>query len=333
MDAGGLDFAVRYPFTDEARKAIAGVLLNDRIVDLAVIRIKKALGGESSARVVLHESDKLDEIASFAAARMILGHLRNQYLTSRFAVNEAKTAHAWLDKAGEKEADAVTRSFGIIASPAPGSAGTRGRLLVHLPVYLRFSPRSVDYRITNRRIYNGMVEITQHEKRRLVEEAVRKHVERIPLVRDPPDMVKSAGKRILEELPKDMPGLGGMASGLRPGAKVEDHPPCVDRLLESLGKHENLPHQARYYLATYFMAIGMDDDTITRYFSNAPDFNEKTTRYQVTQIRKKGYSVPACATVLTYGLCCAVCRIGSPLNWHTLEKERKDAIKQTGGRT
>jgi DNA primase large subunit len=315
MEKGGLDFAVRYPFSDAAKKAIADIQLTERIADLAVERIKKALAGQMSARVVLHESDKKEEIASFAAARMILGYLRNPFLTSRFAVNEAKTAHGWLDR-NEKEVEAVAQSFGI------STMKEKERMRLRLPVYLRYSPRSVDYRITNRRLENGMVDITNHEKKRLVEEAIRKHVERIPLVRDPPDVIKNAGEKLLETLPKQE------ARGIGAVMKVEDHPPCIDKLLEGLRKHQNLNHQARYYLATYFMAIGMKDDAIMQAFSDAPDFKEKTTAYQVGQIRKKGYSVPSCATVMTYGLCCAVCRIGSPLNWHTLGKERKDLIKE-----
>jgi len=318
MDDKELDFAVKYPFTDEARKAIAGITLTESIADRGVERIKRALEGDMRASVSLRGSDKEESIASFAASRMILGFLRNPFLTSRFAVNEAKIAHGWLDRADEKEVDAVARIFGIATTPE------KGLMLITLPVYLRFSPRSVDYRITNRRLIRGMVEITYHEKKRLVEEAVRKHVERIPLVKDPPELIKQAGEKLLDSLPKTQAGSGKLPSG----AKVEDHPPCVERLMESMRKHENLPHQARYFLATYLMAIGMNDDDIVQLFSDAPDFKEKITRYQVTQIRKRAYSVPSCATTLTYGLCVAVCRIGSPLNWHTLGKERKSLIKQ-----
>ncbi len=318
MDDKELDFAVKYPFTDEARKAIASITLTESITDRGVERIKRALEGDMRASVSLRGSDKKESIASFAASRMILGFLRNSFLTSRFAVNEAKIAHGWLDRADEKEVDSVARIFGIATTPE------KGRMLITLPVYLRFSPRSVDYRITNRRLISGMVEITYHEKKRLVEEAVRKHVERIPLVKDPPELIKQAGEKLLESLPKTQAGSGKLASG----AKVDDHPPCVERLMESMRKHENLPHQARYFLATYLMAIGMNDEDIVQLFSDAPDFKEKITRYQVTQIRKRAYSVPSCATTLTYGLCVAVCRIGSPLNWHTLGKERKNFIKQ-----
>jgi DNA primase large subunit len=322
MEDKELDFALRYPFTDVARKAIASTELTESIAYLAVERIRRSLEGDMRALVSFRGSDKEEAIASFAASRMILGYLRNSFLTSRFAVNEAKIAHGWLDKADEKEVDAVAAIFGILTTPTK----EKGRMLITLPIYLRYSPRSVDYRITNRRLVSGMVEITYHEKKRLAEEAVKKHVERIPLVKDPPELIKNAAEKLLESLPKTQPGMSGNA--LASGAKVEDHPPCVEKLMESMRKHENLNHQARYFLATYLMAIGMNDEGIVQLFSDAPDFKERTTKYQVAQIRKRAYSVPSCATTLTYGLCCAVCRIGSPLNWHTLGKERKGYIKQ-----
>jgi DNA primase large subunit len=308
----GLDFAVKYPFSDSARKCLEGVQLNERIVELGAERIRKAIRGDGSARVVLHESDKTEEIASFAAARMILGHLRNPFLTSRFAVNESKLFRSRIDREDGKVADGIAAQFGIAAGEK------NGILLISLPTYLMYSVRDPHYRLINRRLLSGRVEITQNEKRRLMEEAVKKHIEAIPLVRDPPDAIKEAGKRLLAELPKPE---------VRMVVKGDDHPPCVARLLESLKKHENLPHHARWFLAAYSLALGTGEDDAVKLFAGAPDFNEKITRYQVAHIRKKGYSVPSCATVMTYGLCCAVCRVGSPINWHTLEKGRKDAIK------
>jgi DNA primase large subunit len=290
---------------------MAGIQLTDSIVELAVERIKKAIRGDDSVRIVFHESDKKEEIASFAAARMILGHLRNSFLTNHFAVNESKIFRGRIDKEDGRTVDAVAAQFGIV-TPAGGTI-----MRIDLPTFLRYSPRSLDYRLINMRIVNGTVEINAAKKHRLIEEAVKKHIEKIPVVKDPPDIIRAAGKQLIAELPK---------SEVRITVRAGDHPPCVMRLLESMKKHENLPHHARWFLAAYLLDIGMAEDDVVKVFSAAPDYNEKVSRYQVSHIKKKGYSVPSCATVMTYGLCCAVCRIGSPINWHTLEKARKDAI-------
>lgn len=309
----GLDFAVKYPFSESARKNIDGMTLSERIIELAVERIKKALRGESSARMLLHDSEKKEEIAAFAAARMMLGYLHNNFLTSRFAVNESKRARGYLDRENEATVEQVAGRFGIATS------GDGDKLTVDLPTYLRYSLRNPDYRLINRRIMSGRVEITAPQKKRLVEEAVRRHVETIPMVKDPPDSIKQAAKKLLAEIPKNESRIT---------VKAGDHPPCVMRILESARKHENLPHHARWYLATYLSAIGMGEEAIVKIYEDLPDFNEKITKYQVSHVKKKGYSVPSCATIMTYGLCCAVCGIAHPLNWHTLTDARKGGIRK-----
>src|SRR5512143_3791361 len=306
------EFAVRYPFSESARRSLEGLVLTDRIVDLAVERIKKALANDRSQRMLLHESDRKEDIASFAAARMILGHMRNNFLTNRFAVNEAKKVSDSLGREDERTVEAVAAHFGI----RPSEEGKK--LVIDLPTYVRYCVRNPDYRLINRRLYRGKVEISQHELRRLVEEAVKKHNESIPLVKDPPAIIIRAAEKLNAEMPK---------SENRFVVKAGDHPPCVMRLLEEAKKHENLPHHARWYLATYLLSCGMKEEDIVKVYSDLPDFSEKVTSYQVSHIKKKGYNVPSCSTVMTYGLCCAVCRIGNPMNWHTLGEERKKSIR------
>ncbi|MDD5171966.1 MAG: hypothetical protein PHF60_02925, partial [Candidatus ainarchaeum sp.] len=215
--AEGLDVAVRYPFSESAKKHIQGFALNEMIVELAVERVKKALKAESSVRMLLHENDKNEEIASFAAARMMLGHLHNNYLTSRFAVNESKRARSYLDREDDATVDEVASRFGI------ATKGEGDKLTVDLPTYLRYSLRNPDYRLINMRILRGRVEIKRSQKLRLIEEAVRQHVEDIPLVKDPPDIIKQAGKKLLAEIPKNENRIV---------VKAGDHPPCIMKILE-----------------------------------------------------------------------------------------------------
>ena len=63
-------------------------------------------------------------------------------------------------------------------------------------------------------------------------------------------------------------------------------------------------------LATYMLAIGKPVDEIVLMFENAPDFNEKITRYQVEHLAgMKGshtkYSVPSCDKLRNENLCFA----------------------------
>jgi DNA primase large subunit len=92
--------------------------------------------------------------------------------------------------------------------------------------------------------------------------------------------------------------------------RISDLPPCIKKALELLNKSENLPHSARFMLATYMLSIGKSVDEVVLLFQNAPDFNEKITRYQVEHLAgKKGsytkYTVPSCSKLVNENLCYA----------------------------
>lgn len=299
-----LDFAVRYPFSSTAKRLLGEkeTELNEQIIELAANRIKKALKGEITKSAAIHESGKIEEIASFAAARMMLAFLKNRFITNKFAVAESKRVSSYLDAGDPDTVNKVGKELGVV-SQEDGLA-----LQMEIPVYLKFSPRALPYKLINRELRDGKVIVTRKERVRLIEEAVRKRLERTPLLKDPPKNIQDAANKMLAELPKaDLPQIK-----VKPG----DYPPCIMKLLDSVKKHENLNHQARFYLCSYLQATGLGDEKIVELYSNLPDFSERTTKYQVEHARNKGYSVPSCATITTWGFCVADCRCGSPIYWH-----------------
>jgi DNA primase large subunit len=93
--------------------------------------------------------------------------------------------------------------------------------------------------------------------------------------------------------------------------KILEYPPCIKHAMEIINKGENLPHSARFMLATYMLAIGKTEEEVIEIFKNSPDYNEKITRYQVEHLAgKKGshikYSVPSCDRLRSEDLCFAV---------------------------
>jgi len=296
-----LDYSVRFPFSESAKRILREheMELNERIIELASSRIKKALRGEGGKSSAIHESGKIEEIASFGAARMMLSFMKNRFITNKFAVSESKRVSSYLDAGDSETVDRVGKELGVLAHE-------QGKdLLMEIPTYLRFSPRALPYKLINRVVVEGKVVVSKRERVRLIEEAVRKRLERVPILKDPPKQIADASKKLLAELPKsDLPQIK-----VKPG----DYPPCIMRLLESVKKHENLNHQARFYLCIYLQATGMEDERIIDIYSNFPDFSERTTKYQVEHARNRGYTVPSCATITTWGFCVANCRCGSPL--------------------
>ncbi len=97
-------------------------------------------------------------------------------------------------------------------------------------------------------------------------------------------------------------------------------PPCINSLLESLLKGENLSHHQRFALATFLINIGLDIEIILQLFRYSPDFNEKIARYQIEHLAglrgsKKKYLTYSCGTMKVLGICKAECDIKNPLQY------------------
>lgn len=297
-----LDFAVKFPFTNKAREILKSknVEINDDIVDKAVSRINSGLKDEIHKPALIYDEDKIIEIASYPAARMILAFLDNRYIKSRYAVAEAKLAHKYLESSSREVCKDVGNELGVILIEKNGA------YYVDVVVYLKFAPRSRDYKLINRILTNGFVLITWHEYIRLIEEAVRYGVLRNVKAykKDIPKIAQKAVSRIYippSKLPKKVSEVG--------------YPPCISDLMEKIKKHENLGHQARWVLAVYLVEVGISDEEIITIYSGLPDFNEKITMYQIQHIRKRQYKMPSCSTMRTYGLCTANCGISNPTKW------------------
>ena len=118
----------------------------------------------------------------------------------------------------------------------------------------------------------------------------------------------------------------------KPSNQVNDLPPCIKKALELLNNNENLPHSARFMLATYMLSIGKSVDEVILLFQNAPDYNEKITRYQVEHLAGiKGsqikYSVPTCSKLANENLCYATndCNgITNPVQFGRFKNEQRN---------
>jgi DNA primase large subunit len=85
----------------------------------------------------------------------------------------------------------------------------------------------------------------------------------------------------------------------------------------------NLGHQARWSLAVYLINKGVQYEKILEVFSNFPDYDERIAGYQIRHAINRGYSMPACSMMLSYGLCVANCKVKSPMGWEKWKKSRR----------
>ena len=305
-----ISFCSRYPFTSEAKEFVSsrkGGLSYDEI-ELAKKRVLSALSdGEIPAINTQYEEVLRQEIFSYAGARVIVACLQSRYLKGRYAVAESKRIGRYLHKEDDVVIAKVAQELGLTARPG----SQNGSYEINFIDYLKAAPKSIDYKLVNKKLSKGMVLLNRNELIRVIEEAARIRIETtlptdISIV--PPEL-KKAAEELKAQLPKEE-AFGGKVL-----MSEEEYPPCVKDLLRRLRNSENLPHTARWYLAVFLLQSGMKAEDVIALFRTAPDFNEHTTRYQVEYIARKGYRVPSCASVDSYGLCTAACNVKNPLNY------------------
>lgn len=305
----GLNFACRYPFTEEGKQAIIenNIQINDEIAERGVKRIVDALNKVQKIANPVHLSDQLVEIGSYGAARMMLAHLKNRYLSNKFAVAEAKKASSLMARESKENIEVLQRELGVV----PGEF--EGKTVLPVETFVKFAPRSVDYRLINRNVKQGHVEVSKREVLRLMEEAVKMKVEQIGLFPNAPEIVKKYSKKLMGVVPKTAPSKMSFKEG--------ENPPCIEKLLETAKRHENLGHQGRWTLAVYLINKGVPYEKILQIFSNFPDYDERVASYQIKHAMNRGYSVPSCGMLLSYGICVADCKCGNPLRWKPWKKK------------
>ena len=108
-----------------------------------------------------------------------------------------------------------------------------------------------------------------------------------------------------------------------------EYPPCVKHAIEVMDKGENLPHSGRFLLATYLLARGQTVDQIAPLFKNAPDYNERITRYQLEHISGESgkgtkYQCPSCDKLKSESLCFATAECNGIINPVQFGKRRKN---------
>ncbi|MBI4399366.1 hypothetical protein HY570_01330 [Candidatus Micrarchaeota archaeon] len=296
-------FLAHYPFTSEAKNFVAEqkIDLNYDLLEISKARVISALkdGQIPSMDTQVEEALKL-EICSYAVSRMLVSLLKSKFYVSRYSIAEAKRASSYLKVDSDENLAKVTREFNI--------GWNKGSMQVS--DYLAYAPRALEYKLINKHLSNGLVSLTRNEFIRVIEEAIRKHIESSLPINE--QAIPSQVQALVAEVKKALPQETAKIT-IQP--QKGEYAPCIKKLLEDLKNSENLPHIARWSLAVYLIHKGVDVDSIVNLFKTAPDFNEKVTRYQVEYVKKRGYKMPNCSVIMSYGLCVARCRIKNPLEF------------------
>ncbi|MEX1053726.1 MAG: DNA primase [Nitrosopumilaceae archaeon] len=310
----GIKDLAKYPFLAET-----GEYLRDKgfnleqlghpdwkpIVEKAYGRIVVATTGQIYGSD-LEKLENLDsEILSFVIAIILLKSAGIPTLIRRFSLAEARRAEKYLEQdlrsKDERKLDFPLKIIQDLFSVKVTIQSDD--FVIKVADYLRravhFHER--EWKLVNRKVENGLVFLTSHETVRLIRKELDAYINSKIQSTDTPSIPETFRERVTD--------LITLAKKFSDTFTVStEYPPCIKHAIEVLDRGENLPHSGRFMLATYLLTKGQTIDQIAPLFKNAPDYNERVTRYQIEHIagtsgKRIKYSCPSCDKLKSENLC------------------------------
>jgi len=300
-----------------------------QILNRAEERVKNAILSAS----VGEKRENYVEIPSFPVAIMLAIATNNSFIKKRYALAEAKQAFKDMQFENRERIMAIALDFGWNLASNRGSAIPLDFAL-NFTDYLRNTThlRDKKWKLVNRILVNGQVYLTQHDVARLLQEEVRRRIERrLEATELPsfPEKITEMAEQLLE-LAKERIGEEEMA-GFPKVVSQSAFPPCIVALYEAASKGRHLSHVGRFTLTSFLVSIGMPSEKVTELFKSFSDYNERLTRYQIEHIAgergsRTRYTPPQCATLQTHGVCVnpdVLCRwVRHPLAYYRRKLKR-----------
>jgi len=309
----GHDEIAKYPFLAEAGQHLQdkGFTLEQFatdpdlqiIVDKAYERIESATDG----RIYNPKLDSSDTF-SFLIAIILLKLSGMNTLIKRFSLAEARRAEKFLEKDLVDDSNKTSEELAIKIIRDVFSVSVKknkNHFVIPIPDYLRHAVNfhELEWKLVNRHVENGMVFLSPHETVRLIRFELGRYIGSRIRAANTPSMPKGFEDKVnkLTELAKKFVVNTVVST---------EYPPCIKHAIDVLSNGENLPHFGRFMLATFLLGRGQTIDDIAPLFKNAPDYNEKITRYQIKQVAGETgsntkYSCPSCEKIKSHDMCFA----------------------------
>jgi DNA primase large subunit len=282
------------------------------IVDRAAERLEK----EIAEGAVYHVLEKYEiEILTFLVMLILTKSIGTEPILRKHSLFEAMRAERFLvedlkkEKNQEKKRLLLFKIFAELFKVSVDVDSSKNINIYKVKVadYLTraSSFHEEEWKLINRLVYKGYVYLDADETVRLIRSELSSLIySRVKAMELPP--LPEIIKRKVYELNQKLISHSEYHIN-----KISDYPPCIKHALDAMNRGENLPHSARLLLATYMLTIGKNVDYIVTLFRNAPDYNEKVTKYQVEHLAgnrgsKTKYSVPSCQKLQNENLCFAI---------------------------
>ena len=279
------------------------------IIEKAYGRIVVATTGQIYGSEIEKPENLDSDILSFVVAVILLKSAGIPTLIRRFSLAEARRAEKYLqqDLRSGKNTKNLELPLKIIQDLFSVKVTIEDDyFVIEIPDYLKRAVHfhEKEWKLVNRRVEDGFVYLNAHETVRLIRSELSSYInskiQSINVLSVPENFNARIDDLVL--LAKKFSGTTTVSY---------EYPPCIKHAIEVLDRGENLPHSGRFLLAAYLLAKGQSVEQIVPLFKNAPDYNERVTRYQLEHIAGssgKGtkYSCPSCDKLRSENLCFAI---------------------------
>ena len=311
-----LSLLSKYPFLNASKKYVKDndILIEEILEDplyerariIGVERLDNSLkNSEIGNRSLATETDCIMELLSYPIARMIAVCIDDNFFKRRYAHGEA--LHAYKQLINEKTPFLlnVSKEFKLNVKYLEDT----NKLSLYFIDYLRNAPtRYKEWKMINREVNNGYINITHKDLARIIQEALRK---RINNELDSKKCNKTVYKTFSDDIKRiyNTVLMHRKKTEAIPIGKldIKKLPPCMKNILSSIQAGENVPHMGRFALVAFLNSIKLNSNEILKLFSSAPDYEEDRSRYQVEHITgdisSTKYTPPGCEKMRTYGIC------------------------------
>ncbi len=325
MELAELQHLAKYPFLRKSREYVASLNLSfedilqhpiySAALDLGRKRVLDCLDG----RYRPEYDDRLTAeltILSYPVARM-LAHTVGRTTAFKHASGEADAAYRLLKNEDDGVVDEISRDLGVMVE------GGVMPLVQYTKLAAGLSRQNQKWKLSNRVVYEGKVEVESGEVRALLQEAVKNRVMEAVDTQKIPDEVK--------KLAKNMKGsLTGTRKTIEIDYLEEDAiGPCIKGMLSDL-EAGMASHTGMFILATFFHNLGLKKEDILGIFARSPKYDEEKALYQLEFLTgERGgteYTCPTCATIKSYGLCRDTCNVKHPLQYYRQHAKRKPKV-------
>lgn len=280
--------------------------LYERARVIGIERLNNAFNKrDSGSRSIVTETDQIMELLSYPIARMIAVCIEDIYFKRRYALGEAVHTYKNLINEPSSFLIEVANEFGLNIEDFEES----NKIRIYFVDYLRYAPtRYKEWKMINRGMKNGFIEISHKDLARIIQEALRIRINKELDNRN-------CNKKIYNTFLTDIQRIQNIVLSYRKNLEAEPIgkldlkklPPCMKRILATIQAGENVPHIGRFAIVSFLNSLKLSTNDILKIFSTAPDYEKDKTKYQVEHITgnisSTSYKPPGCEKMKTYGIC------------------------------